>query len=113
MAETPMPSVRKLARALKLSHTTVSEALRNSPRVKPATRRRVLAAAREAGYRHNPLASALMSEMRRSRAGIFRGVIAVLDLDNPDRRSAGAARYHRELLRGASARATELGFRAE
>jgi len=105
------PSLRDLARTLGLSHTTVSEALRNSPRVNAATRQRVQAAARVAGYRANPLAGALMSEMRRSRSGTFRGVIAVLDLDGPDRRPVNAARYHRELGLGASLRAAELGFK--
>ena len=55
----PAPSLRDLARTLGLSHTTVSEALRNSPRVSAATRQRVLKAARVAGYRANPLAGAL------------------------------------------------------
>jgi DNA-binding LacI/PurR family transcriptional regulator len=105
------PSLRELARTLGLSHTTVSEALRNSPRVSASTRQRVLTAARVAGYRANPLAGALMSEMRRSRSGTFRGVIAVLDLDGPDRRPINAARYHHELERGASLRAAELGFK--
>jgi len=107
------PSLRDLARTLGLSHTTVSEALRNSPRVSAATRQRVLKAARVAGYRANPLAGALMSEMRRSRSGTFRGVLAVLDLDGPSRRPVNAARYHHELVRGASLRATELGFKTE
>jgi DNA-binding LacI/PurR family transcriptional regulator len=107
------PSLRELARTLGLSHTTVSEALRNSPRVSAATRQRVLKVARLAGYRANPLAGALMSEMRRSRSGTFRGVLAVLDLDGPDRRPVNAARYHLELARGASRRAAELGFKTE
>jgi LacI family transcriptional regulator len=109
----PTPSLRELARSLGLSHTTVSEALRASPRVKTSTRERVLKAAREVGYRHNPLAGALMSEMRRSRSGTFRGVLAVLDLDGPEKRPASAARYHAELTRGASERAMELGFKIE
>ena len=109
----PNPSLRDLARSLGLSHTTVSEALRESPRVKVSTRERVLKAAREVGYRHNPLAGALMSEMRRSRSGTFRGVIAVLDLDGPERRPINAARYHRELTHGAGERAVELGFKIE
>ena len=109
----PTPSLRELARSLGLSHTTVSEALRASPRVKAATRERVLKAAREVGYRHNPLAGALMSEMRRSRSGTFRGVLAVIDLDGPGKRPANAARYHSELTRGASERAVELGFKIE
>jgi len=108
-----VPSLRQLAQQLGLSHTTVSEALRGSPRVKPATRAKVLKVARELGYRRNPLAGALMSEMRRSRAGTFRGVLAVLDLDGPEGRPPNAVRYHRELSRGATKRAEELGFKAD
>jgi len=107
------PTLRELARSLGLSHTTVSEALRDSPRVKPETRKLVVKAAAEMGYRYNPLAGALMSELRRSRAGIFRGVLAILDLDGPERRPANAERYHGELIQGATKRAGELGFKAE
>ena len=107
------PSLRELARGLGLSHTTVSEALRDSPRVNPTTRDRVKKAALTAGYRLNPLAGALMSEMRRSRSGTFRGVLAILDLDGPTARPLGATRYHAELAKGAAARAGELGFKAE
>lgn len=109
----PAPSLRQLALQLGLSHTTVSEALRGSPRVKPATRSKVLKAAKALGYQRNPLAGALMSEMRRSRAGTFRGVLAVLDLDGPEGRPPGAMRYHRELVKGATKRAEELGFKAD
>ncbi len=109
----PSPSLRQLARQLNLSHTTVSEALRGSPRVKPATREKVLQAASALGYRRNPLAGALMSEMRRSRAGTFRGVLAVLDLDGPVGRPPGAMRYHKELVTGATRRAEELGFKMD
>lgn len=107
------PSLRELARALGLSHTTVSEALRDHPRVKPATRQRVQEMAKEAGYRPNPLAGALMSEMRRSRSGAFRGVLALLDLDGPSARPASSSRYHNELALGARTRAAELGFTTE
>ncbi len=107
------PSLRQLAHELGISHTTVSEALRGSPRVKPDTSKRVLKAAEAMGYQRNPLAGALMSEMRRSRAGTFRGVIAVLDLDGPDGRPTGPARYHAELTKGATARAEQLGFKAD
>ena len=109
----PTPSLRQLAHELGLSHTTVSEALRDNPRVKPETRAQVLKVALAMGYRRNPLAGALMSEMRRSRAGTFRGVLAVLDLDGPEGRPAGPARYHSELTKGATKRAAELGFKAD
>jgi LacI family transcriptional regulator len=106
-----VPTLRTLAASLGLSRTTVSDALRGSPRVDPATAQRVKKAAREAGYRRNPLAGALMSELRRSRGTTFRGVLAAIDLNEPD--APLSARYHRELALGAETRATELGFKVE
>jgi LacI family transcriptional regulator len=69
-------------------------------------------AADQAGYRRNPLAGALMSELRRSRGSAFRGVLAAIDFSEPDRPLAGAP-YHRELVAGMDARAVELGFKLE
>lgn len=97
---------------LGLSRTTVSDALRGSPRVDPATAARVCKVAKEAGYRRNPLAGALMSELRRSRGSAFRGVLAAVDFNEPNRPDP-AARYHKELLTGAENRAAELGFKVE
>lgn len=106
------PTLRSLAKSLGLSRTTVSDALRGSPRVDPKTADRVRKAAREAGYRRNPLAGALMSELRRSRGTAFRGVLAAIDFNEPER-PEHAAPYHRELVLGAESRATDLGFKVE
>src|SRR5512138_2712182 len=106
------PTLRSLAKVLGLSRTTVSDALRGSPRVDPNTAARVRKAAREAGYRRNPLAGALMSELRRSRGTAFRGVLAAVDFNEPDR-PENAVPYHRELVLGAETRATALGFKVE
>ncbi len=108
----PAPTVRSLARALGLSHTTVSDALRGKGRVDPATAERVKKAAREAGYRRNPLAAAVMSELRRSRGATFRGVLAAVDLLEPHRRDPHGA-FHSELVQGGRERATALGFKLE
>ena len=108
----PAPTLRSLAKALGLSRTTVSDALRGSPRVDPTTALRVEKAAHAAGYRRNPLAGALMSELRRSRGTAFRGVLAAVDFNEPDRPES-AARFHRELVTGAESRAAELGFKVE
>lgn len=108
----PAPTLRSLAKVLGLSRTTVSDALRGSPRVDPNTALRVKKAAKDAGYRRNPLAGALMSELRRSRGTAFRGVLAAVDFNEPTRPD-DAARYHRELVIGAETRATELGFKVE
>ena len=106
-------SVRELAKVLGLSHTTVSDALRGSPRVKESTREKVLAAAKEHGYQYNPLAGALMSQMRRSRADTFRGVIAVVDLESFKQRPEVFERYHREVMKGAEKAAGKMGFKVE
>jgi DNA-binding LacI/PurR family transcriptional regulator len=106
-------SIRKLALKMGLSEATVSEALRGISRVNPETRAKVQAAAAALGYQRNPLAGALMSAMRRSRAGSFRGGLAVVDLDGPRGHDAGSARYHSEVTIGATQRAKELGFKAD
>lgn len=108
-----MSSVRELARTLGLSHTTVSDALRNKPRVKKETRDRVVEAAEKAGYRYNPLAGALMSEMRRSAVGVFQGVLAIVDLESSEQRMRTAKRFHREVSEGSKEKALELGFKSE
>jgi len=105
-------TLRTLAKSLGLSRTTISDALRGSPRVKAETVQRVREAAKVAGYVHNPLTGAVMSQLRRSRGQQFRGVLAVLEIDIAGR-SAHAARYNQSVLKGVTDRAEELGFRTE
>jgi LacI family transcriptional regulator len=107
----PPPTIRSLASELHLSAATVSEALRDSPRVKPETKVKVLEAARRAGYRPNPLVGSVMADLRRQQLQVSRGVIGALNSEefaNPRR-----ARYHHAILEGATRRAEELGFRLE
>lgn len=106
------PTVRSLAKALSVSRTTVSEALRNHPRVSQETRARIQRAAKEAGYRFNPLASSLLSEVRRTRLGAFHGVLAAIGQEEPARVPFPGA-YWRDLLQGATERGRELGFKLE
>jgi DNA-binding LacI/PurR family transcriptional regulator len=54
-------TIRDVARIAGVSATTVSHALNNKGRIEPATRERVLAAAREIGYTPNPIARSLRS----------------------------------------------------
>lgn len=76
-----------------------------------STKERVRLAAKKFGYRHNPLTGTLMSELRQSRATRFRGVIAVIEFLEPERPAHGP--FHLELLRGATARAIDLGFKVD
>jgi LacI family transcriptional regulator len=109
---TPAPTLRTLARSLGLSRTTVSDALRGSPRVKSATVERVREAAKAAGYERNPLTGAVMSQLRRSRGQQFRGVLAALEVLNPAH-SELVVRYNETMLRGIAERANNLGFKIE
>lgn len=52
-------TLKDIAKAVRLSHGAVSLALRNSPRIAPATRARVQAKAREMGYQPNPMGAGL------------------------------------------------------
>lgn len=106
------PTLRTLARSLGLSRTTVSDALRGSPRVNPDTVARVREAAKAAGYERNPLTGAVMSLLRRSRGQQFRGVLAAIEIVEAER-SDHVIRYNESLLSGISDRANSLGFKVE
>lgn len=101
-----------MARTLGLSRTTVSDSLRDHPRVKAETRAKVQAHARAVGYRFNPLASSILGEVRRTRLSAFHGVLAVVSLDEPSRPQFPGPYWH-DLLRGAAERADHLGFKLE
>ncbi len=79
------------------------------PRVAQATVDRVLAAARRHGYRRNPIAGAIMSEIRRSRSAHYRGTLGLLELAEPQR-PPGAREFYASLCVGAHDRAVALGF---
>jgi len=106
------PTIRALARQLGLSRTTVSEALRGLPRIQQDTAKRVCDAAEKAGYRPNPMASAVMSQIRRSRAQAFRGGLAAVNIDEAGR-PLHAQRYHDALIDGARERAVDLGYKLQ
>lgn len=71
------PTIRDVAARAGVSKSLVSLALQNAPRVAPATRESILAAADELGYRRNAAAHALVAR-RTCTIGVF-----VLDLHNP------------------------------
>jgi LacI family transcriptional regulator len=106
------PTLRSLAKQLGFSRTTISDSLRNSPRVSPDIAEKVRAGAAAAGYKQNPLASALMSDLRRSRAHLFRGTIGAITLDEAERPPHATA-FFDELINGARVRADALGYNVD
>ncbi len=91
---------------------TVSLVLRQRPGPSAATRERVLAIAKELGYRPNPLISAYQAQVRaRRRPGFQANLAWINEEDAPDfwRRTGWADGY----LQGARERASALGFGLE
>jgi LacI family transcriptional regulator len=106
------PNLRQIAKAAKVSHTTVSLALRNHPRVSERMKRRIRALAEKMGYRPNALVAALMSQIRSNRHVVTQEVVAFLTGGpTPDwwQGWPSIAQSHA----GALARAEQLGFRLE
>lgn len=104
--------MQDVAEACGVSKMTISLALRNDPRVTPATRDRVHAMAATMGYSSNPYVSTLMAQMRTSAKRKSRPVIAFLNLRNPPAEYHQTSAGHNYFV-GAQARAEELGFQLE
>lgn len=112
------PTMRDLAKSLRVSVTTVSMALRNHPRVAVETRRLVQAFARENNYRLNPSVTSLMSRVRFSSRARYQETLGWLncweDEDHFTRVEAlGAGEYSLKLWQGVSERAEKLGYRVD
>jgi len=112
MKSSPVPNLRKIAKAARVSHTTVSMALHNHPRISARTKQRIAELAQKMGYRPNALVSALMSHVRSNRHIVSQEPIAFLT-------SGPTADWWRDVpiflnnFHGATARAEQLGFRLQ
>ncbi len=105
-------TIQEVAKRAGVSPMTVSRALRNHPNVLPATRRRILAAAGELGYRPHPLVASLMASIRAGPRGKTPSeTIAFVTVDaHRDGWRHGTAFAYFE---GAGERAADLGFNLE
>lgn len=108
----PAPRMKEIAEVAGVSIMTVSLALRNHPSLPVATRKKVMAKAKELGYRPNPMVSALMSQIRRGRGATSHPVIAYINFFSHEK-DWKSNQVHRELFQGANRRCNELGFRLE
>jgi len=109
MAEFETVNLRAIAKAVGVSHTTVSRALRGEKKVSEQTRQRVWEAAERLGYRNNPVVQAYASHIRRIRGG--EGPSCNLAWLRSYRGNEGKHfEWQRPLFEGAVARASELGY---
>lgn len=101
-----------IARNLGLHRSTVSLALRGSPKIAPSTRAKVQAEASKLGYRPNPLVTALMRTRRSGEKS--KSVVVAYITNYPTRFGWRTAQCGLpDYFNGAKARAAELGVKVE
>lgn len=110
MAKFREPTMKDIARHLDVHHSTVSLALRNDSRLPEATRLKVQAAAKELGYRPNPLVSALMTYRSRREAPAYQMELAFLCATEDNESWFRLSESYRRMWTGARSRAADRGY---
>lgn len=110
MADSPQPNarpnVRMIAERAGVSSATVSLALRQHPRISAGTRKKVLRAAQELGYRPDPEVAKLMHHLRTRRPPGFQSTLAAITTIP----AGSELPYVKEMVRSATERAQALGY---
>ncbi len=105
-------SVRQIASTLNLSPSTVSLALRHSPKIPEVTRNRVVEEAKRIGYRPNAKLNELMSHLRMNGVKPGQACFAVISFyDSP--RPWEQSQHLKEIYQAMHDRGEELGYRLE
>lgn len=103
--------MRDLAANLGISHSTVSRALRDDPRITVAVRKQVARAAQKLRYKRDPKVAELMTHLRTSKHRVHQGTLAwITNLDPADR---DMAVIQQQFLAAAEERAGQLGYKLD
>jgi LacI family transcriptional regulator len=105
-------SMQDLATACGVSKNTVSQALRNSPQISEATRKKVADPAKGMGYQKNAVVAELMARLHAGGNQRFRCTLALLNAN----RDKMAFKRHPTVpvyVRGCRERATGLGYKLD
>jgi LacI family transcriptional regulator len=105
-----LPTTREIAAACRCSQSTVSNALRDHPRISPATREKIQRVARSLGWRANPLASAFMAHLRSTKRPRYHANLAFAVTHPANAKIDALPPHQRESFHGARQRAAELGY---
>ncbi|MEX2606112.1 MAG: LacI family DNA-binding transcriptional regulator [Kiritimatiellia bacterium] len=103
-------TLKDIADAVGVSHSTVSRALRDHPRISRKTRIRIQNLANEMGYRPDPALSALAAYRTEKTPRSNYGKIAILTHKSVDKTESG---HLSENIDGIRVRADKVGFEAE
>ena len=111
-APSASPTMHQIAERAGVGKATVSLALRDDPRLRPETRRRIQQLAAEMGYRTNATIANLMAQLRASRSSKYHATIGLLNA-SPDPEALSAGRPATEWITGCHDRADQLGYGLE
>lgn len=105
-------SIREVAKLAGVSHTTVSLALRNDPRITTEVKRRVAKAANQLSYHSHAVVSELMAQLRTIK---YKEETATLGFITawPTQDGWKASPNHRHFYAGVARRAGEVGYKVE
>jgi len=103
------PAMRDIADRAGVGKATVSLALRDDPRLRVATRRRIQRLAAKMGYRPNATVANLMAQLRATRSAARQAAIALVEIPSPP----GGSRAIDDLCHGCRERAAQLGYSLE
>jgi DNA-binding LacI/PurR family transcriptional regulator len=106
-------TVRDIAQEVGFHFTTVSEALRGSPRIKESTRAKVVEAAERMGYRPDPVLSALSAYRSSQLRSSFQGVLAWINGIHPNKTFINDKTFYNDCYQGALNRSKSLGYKLE
>ncbi len=105
-------TLREVAAKAGVHHTTASRALKNDPRVCPATLKKIRAIAEQMGYMPDPMLSALNAYRHASRSAQDHGTIAWIT-NYPTRDGWRGSSCYMLYFQGAAERLSKLGYRLE
>jgi len=100
--------MHQVAECAGVGKATVSLALRDDPRLRPETRRRIQKLAAKMGYRTNATVANLMAQLRASRIPKYQATIGLLNVSSDPRKLT--LRTFREWAKGCNERALQLGY---
>lgn len=105
-------SLRDVALAAKVSHVTVSLALRDHPKISAKTRERVRAAAKRLGYKPDPMLRALAEYRKTKRVARYQATLAWIN-NFPMPEYPEKYQSFRLYYEGARERVSELGYQLD
>ncbi len=101
--------MHEIAARAGVGKATVSLALRDDPRLRPETRRRIQKLAAKMGYRTNATVANLMAQLRASRTPKYQATLGLLNVSSDPRTLTGLCTF-REWVTGCNERSAQLGY---